>query len=140
MGVNIPINAALFQAAFNRKIPAGKDEMRILADTQEIFVVADSPSDYDAYCMRIDSWNGVTEYVGATVSGHNYRVKCTPLSINVWHGADESTYFYPLIHAIFDMLNDNFTVHSVLNGEITEEIKSDAEYLIEKYKLSSCLG
>ena len=36
----------------NIPIPAGKDEMRILADTKEIFVVADSPSDYDAYCMH----------------------------------------------------------------------------------------
>ena len=138
MGVNIPINAALFQAAFNRKIPAGKDEMRILADTKEIFVVADSPSDYDAYCMRIDSWNGITEYVGATVSGHTYRVKASPLSVDVWHGAEESIYFYPIIHAVFDMLNSNFTVHSVLNGKITEEIKSDAEYLIERYNLDSC--
>lgn len=135
---HIPIPAALFQVAYDRKIPAGKDEMRILADTQEIFVVADSPSDYDAYCMRIDSWNGATEYVGATVSGHSYRVKCTPLSVDVWHGAEESAYFYPLIHATFNMLNDNFTVHSVLNGKITEEIKSDAAYMIERYKLDSC--
>lgn len=138
MGVNIPINAALFQAAFNRKIPTGKDEMRVLADTEEIFVVADSPSDYDAYCVRIDAWNGSTEYTGVTVSGHTYRVKASPFSVDVWHGVEESTYFYPLIHAIFNMLNDNFTVHSVLNGKITEQIDSDAEFYIKKYNLDSC--
>jgi hypothetical protein len=114
------------------------ENIPIPADTKEIFVVADSPSDYDAYCMRIDSWNGATEYVGATVSGHSYRVKCTPLSVDVWHGAEESTYFYPIIHAIFDKLNNNFVVRSPQSGEITEQIDSDAEFYIKKYKLDSC--